>query len=83
MNVMQVFCLQRTTDCGNGSHVQSKKEARSIGQLDAEFQPTQKKMSQVKVGSSIPTSNSSSKSVYPNDAEYVFILGGWKNILIS
>jgi len=56
-----------------------KKRARSIGQLEAGFQPSRKKMVPLTVSSSAPASSNQSKSVSPNDSEDDFFSGGRKH----
>ena len=56
-----------------------KKRSRSIGHLDAGFQPSQKKMVPLTVSSSVPASNNWSKSVSQNDSEDDFFSGGQKH----
>ena len=56
-----------------------KKRPWSIGQLDAGFQPSRKKMVLLTVSSSVPASNNVSKSVSPNDSEDNLFSGGRKH----
>ncbi len=53
-----------------------KKRPWSIGQLEAGFQPSRKKMVPLTVSSSAPASSNQSKSVSPNDSEDDFFSGG-------
>ena len=60
-------------------YVGCKMRPWSIGQLDAGFQPSRKKMVSLIVSSSVPASNNQSKSVSPNDSEDDFYSGGRKH----
>ena len=60
-------------------YVGCKKRPRSIGQLDAGFQPSRKKMVPLTISSSVSASNNRSKSVSPNDSEDNFFSSGRKH----